>query len=414
MSYQEEDAISYQGEAYDIENPQQAGEQMVAQDYQGYQAPPQVAVVRQSQMAPPGHGPSDTEKLLENILQMLIMLTVLLGVYWAAVVFLEIDDILGMGFGENYEAEWNAYLSTTGGQSNSTANGGRKLALIINITYKDWQSRRDRADPSQSNVKLPGTSTDAERIEKYLKSQGFATAWLRDDYCTHGDTTCSACMSKKTDSGFKMYPSKRNLEAAFRTIANTARAGDVLWVFFAGHGSQAKDTGGDEADGMDEGIVPADYDKCRSLIRDDWLKDDFRNKINRGAETVAVFDCCHSGTMFDLPYKCDTQNCQWDKTGQTDYKNDGFFFYLSGCQDNQTAKEIKNAQGGSNGAMTTYLCKMIRQNKLQSMNIREFLSDLRSNLAKRDQIPNICCTEPFPLQKTTFKQMFDGEIPKVV
>merc|ERR1711964_200698 len=154
----------------------------------------------------------------------------------------------------------------------------------------------------------------------------------------------------------------------------------------------------------------------QDYIRDDWFKTHVRGNIDRKAETVAVFDCCHSGTMFDLPFSCDTENGRWSSTGQTDYMDDGFFFYVSGCQDRQTSAEVKTSKG-SNGAMTTALCKLIRQNAMEGKSIRGFLTSLRSSLAKhkssdaKSQKPNMCCTVPFNLDKTTFKQMFDGELP---
>jgi len=363
-----------------------------------------------------GYGPSSTEKCLTNSLQMLVALLVLLAAYWAAVTYLEVDDILNLGFGDN-GAAWNAYLSTMGDASNTTPSGGRKLALIINVTYKDAQYAMNQEDPKAQNVQLDGTYTDAVAIRDYLTTMGFATAWLRDKgVCTHGPVTCSACMEKK-ENGFKTYPSATNIKKAMKAFASSSRAGDVLWLFFAGHGAQLKDRGGDEADGQDECILPADYNSGGGTIRDDWLKSEFRTKIDPKAETVAVFDCCHSGTMFDLPYSCDVENGQWASTGQPDYKDDGFFFYMSGCQDKQTSAEVITSKG-SNGAMTTALCKLIQKNAAEKKNINDFLASLRDRLKNKKscdgnaQKPNMCCTVPFDLEKTSFKQMFDGKIPE--
>jgi len=209
-------------------------------------------------------------------------------------------------------------------------------------------------------------------------------------------------------------------------VAAASKANDVLWFFFAGHGSQQKDRDGDEEDGKDEIIMPADYDLEADYISDDWFKSSsFRGAIDKKAETVAVFDCCHSGTMFDLPWtmQVDGNNDKWKRVkGQPDNKDDGFFFYLSGCQDAQTSAELTQTRGGKttrNGAMTQGLTNMIRKNAMEKKTIREFLEDLRKIVGKHmssdgnAQKPNICCTHPFDLNKTSFKQMFDGEVPQV-
>ena len=41
-------------------------------------------------------------------------------------------------------------------------------------------------------------------------------------------------------------------------LVSNARPGDNVWIFYAGHGSQMWDESGDEDDGLDETLVPAD------------------------------------------------------------------------------------------------------------------------------------------------------------
>merc|ERR1712096_270261 len=112
-------------------------------------------------------------------------------------------------------------------------------------------------------------------------------------------------------------------------MAAASQPNDVLWFFYAGHGSQQQDHDGSEEDGQDEIIMPADYDLDNTFIADDWFKGpSFRGAIDKKAETVAVFDCCHSGTMFDLPWKMevDGSDDKWERVeGQPDNKDDGFF-----------------------------------------------------------------------------------------
>lgn len=50
---------------------------------------------------------------------------------------------------------------------------------------------------------------------------------------------------------------------------------------------------------------------------DDWIQDHFVKKLHRYSETVVVFDCCHSGTLMDLPYQYETECKKCSGTGNT-------------------------------------------------------------------------------------------------
>ena len=41
-----------------------------------------------------------------------------------------------------------------------------------------------------------------------------------------------------------------------------AQAGDNLFMHYSGHGGSMRDDNGDEKDGMDETLVPLDYQRC--------------------------------------------------------------------------------------------------------------------------------------------------------
>lgn len=355
-----------------------------------------------------------------------MFLLVLLVAYWAAVHYELTDDVLCLGFGEDFAASWDAYLAEQGANSSSTTpSGGRKMALIINITYRDTQARYNAAPSDKGeepeSVGLPGTYTDGNNMKKYLQSQGFQVTWMRDNFCDHenGDTSCDSCRSEYS------YPNAKNIRRAMRGIAESSREGDVLWFFFAGHGSQIEDHGGSEDNGMDEMIMPADYDLDCDFITDDWFASSkFRGAIHKKAETVAVFDCCHSGTMFDLPWSMDVDDDpttdKWIRDVNQPADDEAFFFYLSGCQDQQTSAELTtiSAKGvDRNGAMTQGFMKLIKDNAMNGRSLSQFCMDLRKllhnhkSLDGKPQKPNICCTFPFDLAKSTFQQMFDGEIP---
>lgn len=75
-----------------------------------------------------------------------------------------------------------------------------------------------------------------------------------------------------------------------------SRPGDSLWFSFSGHGSQIKDYNGDEADGMDETILPVDYKTAGHIVDDDLYA--IVRRITRGARLTVLLDACHSGMCF--------------------------------------------------------------------------------------------------------------------
>eukprot|EP00961_Rhodomonas_salina_P243011 3283520-Rhodomonas_salina.1 len=54
-----------------------------------------------------------------------------------------------------------------------------------------------------------------------------------------------------------------------RWLVSDARAGDNLFMHYSGHGGSMPDDNGDEEDGMDETMVPVDYQRCGSACREE-------------------------------------------------------------------------------------------------------------------------------------------------
>ena len=68
-----------------------------------------------------------------------------------------------------------------------------------------------------------------------------------------------------------------------------------------GHGGKLRDQDGDEKDGYDETLVPLDYNSA-GQIRDDDLYKILVRPLKEGVYATCIMDCCHSGTVLDLPY----------------------------------------------------------------------------------------------------------------
>lgn len=84
--------------------------------------------------------------------------------------------------------------------------------------------------------------------------------------------------------------------AAANRLAATAAKDDVVFVYFAGHGSQVRNSDSDELDKLDEAIVPADSRRGALDIRDKELRRIFNAILDRGARLTVMIDACHSGS----------------------------------------------------------------------------------------------------------------------
>merc|ERR1712070_163908 len=96
-------------------------------------------------------------------------------------------------------------------------------------------------------------------------------------------------------------PTRANITNNLRWLAQDARPGDVLFLSFSGHGAQAEDPHGYEEDGMNETILPVDFERA-GMMSDDELRDLVLLPLPEGTRLTAVMDCCHSGTGLDLPF----------------------------------------------------------------------------------------------------------------
>src|SRR5271156_4659564 len=97
-------------------------------------------------------------------------------------------------------------------------------------------------------------------------------------------------------------PTRANIIRACHWLVEGARPNDSLFLHFSGHGGQTEDLDGDEEDGLDETIYPVDF-KRAGMIVDDELHDILVKPLPAGCRLTAIFDCCHSGSVLDLPYE---------------------------------------------------------------------------------------------------------------
>jgi len=89
---------------------------------------------------------------------------------------------------------------------------------------------------------------------------------------------------------------REKIEKAFEDLKRKSKPGDVVVIYWSGHGATCADVGGDEADGIDEFLIPHDGDLKKveeTMVMDDalgrWIQE------LDGRQLIIIFDACHSG-----------------------------------------------------------------------------------------------------------------------
>lgn len=132
------------------------------------------------------------------------------------------------------------------------------------------------------------------------------------------------------DDGENTEPTMENIIDAYKTVVSQAEEGDAIFLHYSGHGTKLRDNNGDEDDGYDEALVPRDYTTA-GMIRDDDLYDILVKPLSDGVHMVSLMDCCHSGSIMDLPYifRAD-ESGQTEMTLDPEMNMDSFIEQISG------------------------------------------------------------------------------------
>ena len=140
-----------------------------------------------------------------------------------------------------------------------------------------------------------------------------------------------------------LMPTRANILKYIAWLVKDAKPSSRLFLHYSGHGTNIADTSGDENDHRDECIVPVDYDSAGFIV-DDELRKCLIDVLPAGCQLFTIFDCCHSGTMFDLKYnylfKSTDQFNTYQVILEKHVKDTACnVTMLSGCLDDQTSAD---------------------------------------------------------------------------
>ncbi len=239
-----------------------------------------------------------------------------------------------------------------------------KRALLIGINY------------TGSRNELKGCINDISNIRnELLQNHGFKPENI-------------TFMADNVD----LQPTRANMITEMKKIIAATKPGDEVFLHYSGHGMNLDCSNGSESLNQDtpnenSAICPKDfdnYDADSGMIVDEELRRILVNPLPKGARLITFFDCCHSGSILDLPF------IYRDGKGFSceDSKTDSDCLSISGCNDGQTSADAWIA-GKSAGALTWGLLSALQSTaKVPGTNWKDFLLVVRHNLAgKYDQIP---------------------------
>ncbi len=165
------------------------------------------------------------------------------------------------------------------------------------------------------------------------------------------------------------------LDAISKYLIEEAKPGDIVVFYYAGHGSQMRNSKSREAasaggTGQDETIVPADANRGILDIRDKEFARLFNRIVDRQAMLTAIFDSCHSGSIGRgavVPHKsrhiADDDRDSKDDYNETPPEQRGALIF-SAAQSSQEAMEVEeheaNQTSTAHGAFTLALLKVVR------------------------------------------------------
>ncbi len=185
-------------------------------------------------------------------------------------------------------------------------------------------------------------------------------------------------------------PTKINILQSLKWLISENKPGEQLFLHYSGHGTYITDKKGDETDKRDECIVPCDYESS-DFISDDTFFTEVVAKVGK-SYLFAVFDSCHSGTIFDLNYTYASSGTLRKINNNKNYSDSLNIVVLSGCYDIQTSADTTEKINGKYmncGALSWGLYYVLQVNP--NITYRLLIDKIRTLLAKSkyEQIPQL-------------------------
>lgn len=209
--------------------------------------------------------------------------------------------------------------------------GGRGLikALLVGINYTGTTNA------------LSGCINDLNAMKDHI--QGLYPA------CTN--------IRELRDNSANAMPTKTAILNGLTWLTTDLSAGDAIFLYYSGHGTQFAQLYMDENDEKDECIVPYDGVSitANKIIRDNELRSYLAERVPAGCRCFIMLDCCYSGTALDLRYLVVGSSVSDISYSLIPTYRDvsGDILFMSACSDNEIAIE-RNGRGVFTQAIQEY------------------------------------------------------------
>lgn len=193
-------------------------------------------------------------------------------------------------------------------------------------------------------------------------------------------------------------PNRTNILTEFKNLLANSQEGDVLLFFYSGHGSYISDKNNNEKTGKDQVIIPCDLNE----IVDDELKSIIQTNLKKNVTLIALFDCCHSGSILDLKYQyMDSLDNNNFTENINETETTGNVIMISGCNDVQTSSDA-HINNKNQGAMTWAFLEAFKSEK--NITWRNLLIKMRDLLKKSNftQLPQLTSGSFFNIDAPVF------------
>lgn len=263
-----------------------------------------------------------------------------------------------------------------------------KRALLIGIEYN-----------RNSDIYIPGCYNDVLMVRDVLKNK-----------FNYTDSEIIILTDSSVENNYTI-PTAKNIYNTFSNIVNESDKFSQFVFHYSGHGKYIKDTTSDEIDFNDEVIVPMDY-RTNGVISDDQINA-LVQKIK--CPTMMLFDCCHSGTICDLPYSWNKKQNNYEITENNKTSNyQSNILKLSSSLDNELSVSIGDLAGQYYGVFTKNIVYELYGLDTKTTTIKEFADKVNTTIKKMNlsQTVNISSSNKDALNKTLIEIL--GELETTV
>ena len=242
-----------------------------------------------------------------------------------------------------------------------------KFALLIGINYKGIE-----------DSELTGCIDDVIRMRDMLINElGYQSqniTILRDD----------------TDNR-DLYPTRNNIMRKMEEFVTDKTVDDDLWFHYSGHGSLRRDRSNDEKENIDSVVIPNDF-QTNGVILDDDIYSIIKNVKGK---LFLLFDCCHSGSICDLPWTVSYIDNKIIKSNiNTNIHDNANIYAISGSTDMQVSMEKYNEFLQKKvGALTNAFLMLLHNNKY-NVDIKDLFIEICRYLSysELEQNPTLSCS----------------------